>query len=117
MVHREIELPLEVEDLRGQSEQEQEQYLAHWIEERKKHEFDWERGPLFQVHIFLRTDESMQFVMSFHHAVLDGWSRAALNTMLYNRYERLLRGEELEPVESGLDVPGVHSPGAASAGR
>ena len=51
-----------------------------WTERRKRHVFDWERGPLFQVNIFRRTDESFQFVLSFHHAVLDGWSRAVFNT-------------------------------------
>ena len=99
VVHRSVELPLEVEDLRGQSAEEQEQYLAEWMEQHKRHVFDWERGPLFQVHIFLRTDESFQFVLSFHHSVLDGWSRAVLTTELYNRYERLLSGGELEEAE------------------
>ena len=99
VVHRSIELPLEVADLRGQSAEEQEQYLAEWMERHKRHVFDWERGPLFQVHIFLRTDDSFQFVLSFHHSVLDGWSRAVLTTELYNRYERLLSGGELEEAE------------------
>ncbi len=99
VVYRTVELPLEVEDLRGQTQQEQESYLADWIEQRKRHEFDWERGPLLQVNIFLRTDDSFQFVLSFHHSVLDGWSRAVLTTVLYNRYERLLSGQELEAVE------------------
>src|SRR5256714_3321287 len=99
VVHRSIELPLEVEDLRGQSEQEQEQYLAEWMERRKRHVFDWERGPLFHAHIFRRTEESIQFALSFHHAILDGWSSAVLTTQFYNRYERLLSGRELEPAE------------------
>ena len=96
-VYASVELPLEVEDLRGQSAEEQDAYLAQWIEARKRHVFDWERGPLFHIHIFRRTDESFEFVLSFHHAVLDGWSRAVLTTTLYNRYESLLSGRALEP--------------------
>ncbi len=92
VVYRSIETPLEVRDLRGLSQEEQERYLESWTEERKRHVFDWERGPLFQINIFLRADDSIQFVLSFHHAVLDGWSRAVLTTQLYNRYERLLAG-------------------------
>jgi amino acid adenylation domain-containing protein len=98
-VHAAIVLPLEVEDLCGQSEEEQNHYLAQWIEARKLHVFDWERGPLFQINIFLRTEETFEFVISFHHSVLDGWSRAALTTTLYNRYERLLCGEQPADVE------------------
>ncbi|HLM55885.1 MAG TPA: amino acid adenylation domain-containing protein, partial [Pyrinomonadaceae bacterium] len=99
VVYRSIELPLEVEDLRGLSDEEQEQYLSEWTEGRKHHVFDWERGPLFHTHIFLRTDDSFQFAVSFHHAVLDGWSRAVLTTQLYNRYERLLSDGLLEGVK------------------
>ncbi len=99
MVHAAIELPLKVEDLRGQLASEQEQYLVGWMQERKLHVFDWEQGPLLHIDIFLRTEESFQYVISFHHAVLDGWSRAVLTTMLYNRYERLLRGQEVEAVQ------------------
>ena len=100
VVHRRVEeLPLGVEDLREMSEEEQQRYMAEWRERRKRHVFAWESGPLFHIQIFLRTEESFEFVISFHHAVLDGWSRAALGTTLYQRYERLLQGEELGPVE------------------
>src|SRR5258708_1569300 len=96
-VHAAIELPLTAEDLRGQSAKAQDEFLAEWRQRRRRHVFDWEKGPLFHVYIFRRTEESFEFVLSFHHSVLDGWSRAALTTMLYNRYERLLSGQRPEP--------------------
>ena len=96
LVRRAVELPLEVVDLRAEAEAEQ--YVQDWVEARKRHVFDWEQGPLWQLNIFLRTEESFQFVLSFHHAVLDGWSRAVLTTELYNRYQQLLQGQEAEPV-------------------
>ena len=99
VVHRRMELPLEVEDVRGVREEEQRAGIEQWREERKRHVFDWERGPLFHIHIYLRTEESIEFVLSFHHAVLDGWSRAAFTTELYQRYERELRKEKAEAVE------------------
>jgi aryl carrier-like protein len=94
LVRRAAELPLEVVDLREQAAAEQQ--VQEWVEARKRHVFDWEQGPLWQLNIFLRTDESFQFVLSFHHAVLDGWSRAVLTTELYNRYQQLLLGQEPE---------------------
>ena len=97
-VHARRALPLWIEDLRALNNEEQEQQLAQWMESRKRHVFDWERGPLFAIHIFRRTDESFQFIVSFHHAVLDGWSRAVLTTDLYNRYERLLADQPLDAV-------------------
>ncbi|KAB8161373.1 hypothetical protein FKV24_018960, partial [Lysobacter maris] len=91
-VRREVALPLRVEDLRAMSEPAQEEHLASWTEAHKRHVFDWERGPLLQVRIFLLAEDRFAFVMSFHHAVLDGWSLAALTTQLYNRYEAALAG-------------------------
>src|SRR5258708_1910170 len=102
-VYKVIELPLEVKDLRGRSAQEQDAHVAKWMETRKRHEFDWVSGPLFHVHVFRRTEESFQFLLRFHHSILDGWSRAAFTTVLYNRYERLLAGEEPEPVPVVVD--------------
>ncbi|KAB8165367.1 hypothetical protein FKV24_017255, partial [Lysobacter maris] len=94
-VRREVALPLRVEDLRAMPEQEQEEHLASWTEAHKRHVFDWERGPLFQIHVFLRSDDSFHFVLSAHHSVLDGWSWAAFTTMLYNRYALRLSGQAL----------------------
>jgi amino acid adenylation domain-containing protein len=97
-VHARRALPLEVEDLRQLTTEQQERQLAQWMEQRKRHVFDWEKGALFAIHVFRRTDESFQFIVSFHHAVLDGWSRAVLTTELYNRYDRLLADEPLDAV-------------------
>ena len=97
-VHAAIDLPLSVEDLRTQAPEEQDAQIAAWMEARKRHVFDWHRGPLFSVHVFRRTDDSFHFILSFHHAVLDGWSRAAFSTALYQRYDQGLRGETLPPV-------------------
>ncbi|WP_152960845.1 AMP-binding protein, partial [Pseudoalteromonas sp. P1-9] len=52
--------------------------------------------------IFLRSDESFEFIISFHHSILDGWSRVSLTTELY-RYYTLLLKNELVP-ELAVDV-------------
>ncbi|HKT26641.1 amino acid adenylation domain-containing protein, partial [Dyella sp.] len=98
-VHARVELPLEVSDLRKQTTSEQEACIAQWMEDRKRHVFDWHAGPLVHFHVFLRTPESFEFAMTFHHAVLDGWSRATLVTALYNRYLQCLEGHAPEPVQ------------------
>ncbi|WP_405047902.1 amino acid adenylation domain-containing protein [Rheinheimera soli] len=98
LVYRQADVPLVVEDIRHFTEQAQERYLADWQQERQRHEFDWAKGPLFQVNIFNRTDESFVFALSFHHSLLDGWSRASLSTRLYNRYHQLLQGRTPEPL-------------------
>ncbi|WMS87331.1 amino acid adenylation domain-containing protein [Pleionea litopenaei] len=100
LVLRHGPLPLEVEDIRLLDREEQAQQLKHWVEQRKTHVFDWQSGPLYQINIFLRSEESFQFIISFHHSVLDGWSRASFSTELYNCYERLLAGATLPAVST-----------------
>lgn len=97
-VFKQVTPPLVIEDLRDRANAEQVDYIAQWTEQRKTHEFCWLTGPLFQINIFLRSNESFEFVISFHHAILDGWSRAVFSTQLYNDYEKLLSGAVLEPV-------------------
>ncbi|WP_460861704.1 amino acid adenylation domain-containing protein, partial [Rheinheimera gaetbuli] len=98
-VFREVSLPLLVEDIRDLDPGTQEHYLASWIDMRKEHEFDWENGPLYQINIFLRSDESFQYVFSFHHSILDGWSFASLNTELFNHYAQLLLDKAPAPLK------------------
>ena len=99
-VQRSAELPLTVEDLRSVPPDGQERHIARWMDARRPHVFDWERGPLLHVRIFLRSETSLEFVLSFHHALMDGWSRAMLTTALYERYARLLSGQTPEPVST-----------------
>ncbi|NQZ13105.1 MAG: AMP-binding protein, partial [Algicola sp.] len=98
LVYREVALPLVVEDIRQMDEDAQQHYVQTWQQNHQRHQFDWAQGPLFQVNIFRRTDESFAFAISFHHSILDGWSRASLSTTLYNRYQQLLAGEQPEPL-------------------
>jgi amino acid adenylation domain-containing protein len=97
-VRKHAALPLCIEDLQSLAGDEQDTYLANWTETHKRHVFDWESGPLFQTHVFLLAADRFAFVMSFHHAVLDGWSLATLTTQLYNRYEAALASEEVPEV-------------------
>lgn len=92
-----IALPLVVDDLRHKRTADQDEHIAQWVKDRARHVFDWDKGPLFQIRIFRRSDDSFEFAFSFHHAIIDGWSRATLTTQLYNDYTRLLSGRALLP--------------------
>ncbi|WP_193343375.1 non-ribosomal peptide synthetase, partial [Pseudoalteromonas luteoviolacea] len=100
LVHKSMAAPLVVEDITEIPAAAQEQWLVEWREARKQHVFDWEQGPLFQINVFLRSATSFEFTISFHHAVLDGWSRATLTAELYANYEQLLAGNALLPQEA-----------------
>ncbi len=86
IVHRTAEIPLEVEDLRHLPYEAQESRFNAWMEREKDNRFDWSRPPLLRFQVHRRTDETFQFTMSFHHAILDGWSVATMLTELFTIY-------------------------------
>ena len=89
-VHRQVKVPLAVVDLEDLSSEQQEAEIEAWHEEEKRRAFDWTKAPLFCCRIHLRGEATWQFTMSFHHAILDGWSTAQLTVELLQRYLELL---------------------------
>ncbi|MDJ0695421.1 non-ribosomal peptide synthetase [Mastigocoleus sp. MO_188.B34] len=93
LVHQTVKTPLAVADLRQQPLVEQEEVLKAWIETEKRHHFDWNFPPLLRFQVHLRTNKTFQLTLSFHHAILDGWSIASLLTELFQHYFSLLNQE------------------------
>ncbi|MEU4516913.1 condensation domain-containing protein, partial [Nonomuraea wenchangensis] len=99
LVHRAATLPLEVTDLSGDPEAGRR--LAAWSEAEKRRPFDWASPPLARAHVHVLAAELFAFSLSFHHAILDGWSVAALVTELLRRYHGHLTGEPLPVAPPG----------------
>jgi amino acid adenylation domain-containing protein len=91
-VHRTVEAPLQVHDLRGLTPVDQEAAVAVWMRGERTRPFDWERPPLLVFHVHRRSEETFQLTLSFHHAILDGWSVATLLVELFRGYLALLEG-------------------------
>ncbi|MBD2540823.1 non-ribosomal peptide synthetase [Coleofasciculus sp. FACHB-SPT36] len=94
LVHHTVKIPLQVEDWRHLSDTEQADALTNWFEIEKSRNFDWTRPPLLKFQVNRRTDATFQLTLSFHHAILDGWSVASLFSELFQQYSALLEGEE-----------------------
>jgi amino acid adenylation domain-containing protein len=99
LVHREAEIPLEVEDLSELSLPEQEETLGRWMEEEKGRSFDVTQPGLLRFQVHKRSEEGFQFSKTEHHVILDGWSEALLLTELFTCYFALLEGQELADQE------------------
>jgi amino acid adenylation domain-containing protein len=104
LVHREIEPPLEMEDLRGLSDAEQEGTIARWQDDERQRQIDWSQAPLLRFHVHLRGADTFQFSFAEHHAILDGWSVATMLAELFRSYSSLSSGieEPDEPPPSSL---------------
>jgi amino acid adenylation domain-containing protein len=98
LVHREVRIPLEAYDLRALSPAEQEAELDRWFESETRRLFDWREAPLIRFHVHRRGEDRIQFSWSEHHAILDGWSVAAMILELGKDYLALLKhGPEVPP--------------------
>ena len=102
LVHRAVAVPLQVDDLIGASPERQSELLAAWKETEKSRNFDWAQAPLIRVHVHLRSEDSFQFTLSFHHTILDGWSVASLLAEVFLHYASLMSGE---PTPAQLTPP------------
>jgi amino acid adenylation domain-containing protein len=102
LIHREVGLPLRVEDLRSLSRAEQETALAASFEIEKGRKFDWRQAPLVRLLVQRDGEESFQLTLTEHHAILDGWSVALLLSELFAHYSALLRNPAELPPPSPL---------------
>jgi amino acid adenylation domain-containing protein len=105
LVHRAVAPDLAFADLRDLAPAAQEERIAAWMEAEKGRPFDWNRPPLLRLFVHRRGEDSFQLSLSFHHAILDGWSVAALVSELLRTYLRPLRGQEEvveEPAPEGV---------------
>jgi amino acid adenylation domain-containing protein len=93
LVYERVEAPLVIEDLRGLTAEQQEAGLDAWLREQESRAFALGVPPLFGAHVHRRTDETFQFTLPHHHAILDGWSVSALCAELMTDYLSAVRAE------------------------
>ncbi|MFI9201179.1 amino acid adenylation domain-containing protein [Streptomyces sp. NPDC053048] len=98
-VHARVRGGLETVDLRAVDPAEARARIAAHIEERRHHPYDLDNPPLylFRAHAL---PESVELVLSFHHAILDGWSVATLVRELLQDFLHEA-GEAVAPVPDG----------------
>ena len=99
LIHKSVIVPFTIEDLRGRSDDDQKFALVEWIEREKGRPFDWTRPPFLRLHAQRYRDDTFQLIVSFHHAIMDGWSLAVMLTELFQEYSALMAGSSarIEP--------------------
>ncbi|WP_344951776.1 condensation domain-containing protein, partial [Sphaerisporangium flaviroseum] len=97
LVHPTAEIPLTVMDLRGADAHERQAALAEFVREQRREVFDVSVAPLCRMAVHVLDDETSQWTVTEHHAILDGWSLASTLTEINDLYQRLLAGEVPAP--------------------
>ena len=95
LVHRGVAIPLDTTDLTGLDPAAASDEVRRWRGEEQRRPLDWATPPLLRTHVHLLPAGMFALSLSFHHAILDGWSVASLVTELLRRYLARLDGASL----------------------
>jgi amino acid adenylation domain-containing protein len=95
LVHQGATVPLATTDLTGLGLPEAQEEVRRWRAAEQVRPLEWGTPPLLRAHIHLLPDGLFALSLSFHHAILDGWSVASLTTELLRRYVARLDGAGL----------------------
>ena len=94
-VLRGVSVPLAIEDWRRLSDGEREERMVAWLRAGRELSLDLSTTPLMQLHL-AHAGDSYEFLWSYHHALLDGWSTALLLRELVSYYRAFCAGTDLD---------------------
>ncbi|HEX8184941.1 MAG TPA: amino acid adenylation domain-containing protein, partial [Blastocatellia bacterium] len=102
VVHAEMRVKLEEEDVSGRSEREQESYIEEMVKEETRRSFDLRELPLMRVRVVKRSEEERVMVINMHHIITDGWSMGVLGREIGEVYGSVVEGREAKVEELGV---------------
>ena len=100
LVYKRAVAPLLYRDLRGMDAAAQAALVAEQVACERAGAIDF-GSALWKVVLLHLDDGAFQYILSFHHSMLDGWSIASLNTELFQRYHG-------QPAAAGAALPYRH---------
>ncbi|MGK3998774.1 amino acid adenylation domain-containing protein [Sorangium sp. So ce1024] len=105
VVHKAVEVPFDVLDLRGLAPEAQEARIAEELQAELDRGFDFGKAPLMRLRLARLDDRTHELVHSFHHILLDEWCTSVLMMEFLAHYEALARGEapRLQPARPYRD--------------
>jgi len=90
-----VAIPWQVEDWREQSAAEQQKHLETFLMADRRGGFNLSSAPLLRIALFRQAEASYVFVLTLHHAILDGRSVARLIAEVFEDYQALGQGRKL----------------------
>ena len=102
VVHTDYRPEIGLDDLADLSTVEQNEAINKYLQDDLDNKFKFDKDILWRLRLFKLSDVHYSCVLSFHHAILDGWSVATLIAEFIHIYTMLQRGEE-------IDLPQLHA--------
>jgi len=94
IVCKQARLPWRQYDWRAMEESERERRLEEFLRSDRALAFDLSKPPLMRLALIRLGDDRFQFVWSYHHLLMDGWSEALVYKELLEFYDAFSRGVE-----------------------
>jgi len=89
IVHRSVDLQLNVEDWADQDFDTQIERLKVFLDDDRNRGFDLHAAPLMRIHLLRFGEQNYRFIWSHHHVIMDGWSIPIILGELFGAYEAL----------------------------
>ena len=96
VVQRQVDLPMELHDCRQLGSEEQDGWIRAFLRRDSQRGFDLNTPPLVRLSLIRLGERRYEFVWSFHHLLLDGWSFGVCLREMLQTYKTFIRGEEPE---------------------
>ena len=96
VVRQRVELPWQRYDWRNLSAQGQHERLQTFLESDRRRDFQLTKAPLMRLSQARLAEDSHQFIWTYHHVILDGWSISLVLRELFQCYETLCSGIQPE---------------------
>ena len=87
VVHKEVSLPLTVQDWSSLSEAEQTQKLEQLLQDDRAQGMNVAKAPLMRFYLMKLSENTHQFYWAFHHLLTDGWSIPIILKEVFTLYE------------------------------
>ncbi|MEH1899107.1 MAG: amino acid adenylation domain-containing protein [Nostoc sp.] len=95
VVCNQVDLPWQNYDWRSLSSEEQQERLEAFLQTDRVQGFVFDKAPLMRFSLIRVADDIYEFVWSFHHLLIDGWSWPILCKEVFAFYNALLKGKYL----------------------
>ncbi|WP_242603247.1 non-ribosomal peptide synthetase [Marinomonas sp. MED121] len=95
VVYKEVDLPVELMDWRGVSEQAQQQKLDEMLAQERQAGLDFNKAPIMRVRLIQLDENRYQFVRSYHHILMDAWCFSLIMMDFLTYYRAFVKGEQV----------------------
>ena len=87
VVLKQVDLPWSHHDWQHIPDEQQQQKLQEWLQQDQQTVFDTTKAPLLRFTLITLGQHRHQFIWTYHHALLDGWSLSMLMQDLLSNYQ------------------------------